>query len=50
MTVQFDVDDLNWATGWIISWGHLAKALEPPELIHRVREAAQEVLKCYDEN
>ncbi len=49
VTVAFDADDLNWATGWVLSWGHLAKALEPPELIDRVREAAQEVLKRYEE-
>jgi len=49
VTVRFDVDDLNWATGWVLSWGQLAKALAPPELIGRVMEAAQEVLDRYDE-
>ena len=47
VTVRFDVDDLNWATGWVLSWGHLARAMEPPELIERVKEAAQSVLEQY---
>lgn len=48
VTVRFDVDDLNWASGWVLSWGRLAKALAPPELIERVMEAAQEVLDRYE--
>jgi len=47
VTVRFDVDTLNWATGWVLSWGHFAQALEPPELIERVKEAAQDVLERY---
>ena len=48
VTVHFDVDNLNYATGWVLSWGRLAKALEPPELVTRVKTAAQELLKQYD--
>jgi len=48
VTVRFDADDLNWATGWVLSWGKLAKALEPPELITRVQQAARELLEVYD--
>jgi predicted DNA-binding transcriptional regulator YafY len=47
VTVRFDVDNLNWATGWVLSWGRLARALEPPELIRRVQEAASEVVELY---
>ena len=48
VTVHFDVDNLNWAAGWVLSWGRLAKALEPPELVSRVKAAAEELLKHYD--
>jgi len=47
VNVTFDVDNFNWATGWVLSWGGLAKALEPPELITRVKKSAQRVLKKY---
>ena len=49
VTVQFDVDNLNWAAGWVLSWGRLAKAFEPPELVVRVKEAARELLMQYDQ-
>ena len=49
VTVRFDVDNLNWAAGWVLSWGKLARALEPPELVSRVVEAAGEVIKLYDQ-
>lgn len=49
VTVRFEVDNLNWASGWVLSWGKLAKALAPPELIERVREAAQDVLDQYED-
>jgi predicted DNA-binding transcriptional regulator YafY len=48
VNVQFDVDNLSWATGWVLSWGRLAKALEPPELVSQVKGAAQELLKRYE--
>jgi len=48
VTVRFDVDNLNWATSWVLSWGKLAKALEPPELVARVKQTAQELLKVYE--
>ena len=50
VTVRFEVDNLNWATGWVLSWGRLAKALEPPDLIRRVVEAAGDVVRLYDES
>ena len=49
VTVRFEVENFNWATGWVLSWGRLAKALEPPELIERIRESAQALLKQYEE-
>jgi predicted DNA-binding transcriptional regulator YafY len=48
--VRFDVDNLNWAAGWVLSWGRLAKALEPPELVERVKAAARELLARYEED
>lgn len=46
-TVRFEADNLNWATGWVLSWGRTVRVLEPPELVERVKEEAQEVLKIY---
>jgi predicted DNA-binding transcriptional regulator YafY len=34
--LAFDVDDLNEVASWILSWGHLAMAREPPELVARI--------------
>ncbi len=48
VTVRFDVDDFNWAAGWVLSWGKHAKALAPPELIERVKQAAQDLLRQYE--
>jgi predicted DNA-binding transcriptional regulator YafY len=50
ISVQFGTADLNWATGWVLSYGAAAKALEPPELVKRVREAAESTLQRYDGN
>ena len=49
VTVRFDVDNLNWATGWVLSWGKYARALEPPELVERVKRSARELLEVYEE-
>jgi len=50
VTAHFDANDLNWATGWVLSYGSMARALEPPELIRRVQEEAQGVLACYPDS
>lgn len=47
VTAHFDTNDLNWATGWVLSYGSFARALEPPELVGRVREEAERVLARY---
>ena len=49
VTVRLDVDNLNWATGWVLSWGKCARALEPPELVERVKRSARELLEIYEE-
>ena len=49
VTVRFDVDNLDWATGWVLSWGQLARALEPPELVSSIRKSAQTLLAQYEE-
>jgi predicted DNA-binding transcriptional regulator YafY len=41
------VATLDWATGWVLSYGSAAKALEPPELINRVQQAALGALERY---
>lgn len=47
VTAHFDANDLNWATGWVLSYGSMARALEPPELVERIRDEAQQVLERY---
>jgi predicted DNA-binding transcriptional regulator YafY len=49
ITTRFGVASLDWATGWVLSYGAQAKALEPPELVTRVREAAEGALSRYKE-
>jgi predicted DNA-binding transcriptional regulator YafY len=48
ITVQFGTTNLNWATGWVLSYGPMAKALEPPELVERVSKAAKDVWQRYN--
>jgi predicted DNA-binding transcriptional regulator YafY len=47
-TVQFGTTNLSWATGWVLSQGAAARALEPPELVDRVRTAAEGMLQRYN--
>ena len=47
ITLRFGVANLDWTTGWVLSYGEAAKALEPPELVVRVREAAEGALRRY---
>lgn len=47
--VQFGVSTLEWVVGWVLSYGGVARVLEPPELIERVRKAAQGALQQYTE-
>ncbi len=49
VTVRFETDDLDWAAGWVLSWGHHAKALEPPGLVERVKKAAMKLLERYED-
>jgi predicted DNA-binding transcriptional regulator YafY len=48
VTVRFNVDNFNWAAGWVLSWGRLARALAPPELIARVKAFARDVIAQYE--
>lgn len=49
VTVRFGVAGLDWAAGWVLSQGPEATALEPPELIQRVRLAAAGIVKRYQD-
>lgn len=49
VTARFATHDLNWALGWVLSYGSLAQVLEPPEMIERVREEAEAVANRYRE-
>ena len=44
---EFGVATLDWATGWILGHGAMAKALQPPELVERVMQAARGALDQY---
>jgi predicted DNA-binding transcriptional regulator YafY len=46
---QFEAANLDWATGWVLSFGSTAQVLEPQELITRVQEAARGALQRYSE-
>jgi len=48
IVVRFGTTNLDWAVGWVLSYGAAAKALEPPELVERVRKAAEGTLQRYD--
>jgi len=47
INVTMQVANLDWATGWILSQGGEAVAVEPAELVARVRSAAEEILAKY---
>ncbi|HOU15099.1 MAG TPA: YafY family protein [Anaerolineae bacterium] len=47
VTARFGASTLEWATGWALSYGEAVKVLEPPELIARVRAAAEAILQQY---
>jgi len=49
ITVRFGVAGLDWATGWALMHGPAAKVLEPPELVERVRAAAAEIVRRYED-
>jgi predicted DNA-binding transcriptional regulator YafY len=48
ITVRFGVAGLDWATGWVLRQGPAAKVLAPPDLVARVRTAAQEIAQRYE--
>jgi predicted DNA-binding transcriptional regulator YafY len=48
ITARFGVTGLDWTSGWVLSYGSLAKVLEPPELVARVCEAAEGALQRYN--
>ncbi len=45
--VTYAVPDLNWAASMVLSYGGLAVAEKPPELLARVREWASEIVAQY---
>jgi predicted DNA-binding transcriptional regulator YafY len=49
ITARFDVVNLDWVTGWVLGFGAAALALEPPELIARLRETAEGALGRYQD-
>ncbi len=49
LTACFRDTNLEWATGWVLSLGGAARALEPAELVARVQETAQAALQRYED-
>jgi len=47
LTASFGGNSLDWATGWVLGLGSAAKAIEPPELVDRVVDAARGALEQY---
>lgn len=47
VTAQFGASTLEWATGWVLSYGRAVQVLEPPELIACVQAEAEAVLRLY---
>jgi predicted DNA-binding transcriptional regulator YafY len=47
LDARFGATTFNWIVGWVLSYGAAARVLEPPELIARVRRAAEGALGQY---
>jgi predicted DNA-binding transcriptional regulator YafY len=47
VTARFGASTLEWATGWVLSYGEAVRVLEPPELVDHVRAAAEAILRQY---
>lgn len=47
VTARFGASTLEWATGWVLSYGRAVRVLEPPELITRVQAEAAAILQRY---
>lgn len=47
VTARFGASTLEWATGWVLSYGEAVRVLEPAELVDRVRAAAGAILHQY---
>ena len=47
VTAQFGASTLEWATGWVLSYGRAVQVLEPPELVARVQAEAEAILRQY---
>jgi predicted DNA-binding transcriptional regulator YafY len=45
--VQFGSANLEWAAGWVLSYGAAARVLEPPELVEQVRNALEGMRRRY---
>ena len=50
LTARFAVATFDWAAGWALSLGASARVLEPPELVARVRAAAEAIVRRYAED
>jgi predicted DNA-binding transcriptional regulator YafY len=47
-TVRFGTANPDWAVGWVLSLGPAARVLEPPEIVERVRVAAEGIARRYE--
>jgi len=49
ITASFMENNLDWPAGWVLGYGSTARIVEPPELIARVRQAAEGALQQYEQ-
>ena len=47
LVARFGVNGLDWPTAWVLGWGGKVHALEPAELVDRVRRAVAEMARAY---
>ncbi len=48
LMARFGVSGLDWPTSWVLSWCGKARAVDPPELVERVRAAAAALTQQHD--
>ena len=47
LIARFGVNGLEWPTAWVLSWGGQVQALEPPDLVDRVRRSVRSMLDVF---
>jgi len=48
VTVTFMSPELDWPASFVLRYGETAMVIRPPELVEKVKEAAQAIVKKYE--